>query len=65
MGKCNMCGMNPCHCDGCGSGHCHTQKSDWHVHTGDMMVDNMAKLADRAWEELVVEKMKVLWKEYY
>jgi len=54
MNKCDMCGCSPCCCK--------SGKEDKDCcETGDPMCDMMVKLADSAWEELMMEKMKSLW----
>jgi uncharacterized protein YjaG (DUF416 family) len=63
MGNCNKCGSDSCNCGpscGCKPGSC-VPKKDWMVKTGDVMADDMARIADKAWEHLLVDKMKVLW----
>tara|TARA_Y100000310_G_scaffold281300_1_gene301691 strand:+ start:242 stop:586 length:345 start_codon:yes stop_codon:yes gene_type:complete len=70
MNNCNKCGSGPCSCGpgcgvgkcgpGCGCGKC--KKSDC-IKTGDPMVDKMAVLADKAWEAVLIDKMKVIWQD--
>lgn len=62
MSTCNdgSCGSNKCG-PGCGCPKCN--KSEWMVNTGYAMVDNMAILADKAWEAVLIDKMKVLWQD--
>ena len=57
MNKCNMCGCIPCNCGNSKS----NKEAKECCETGDPMCDIMVNIADKAWEELIMEKMKGLW----
>lgn len=59
MNKCEMCGSGNCGCGSCGCGKS-SKKKDC-CETGDPMCDQMVEMADKAWEALMMEKMKDLW----
>ena len=48
---------------GCNENSCETQKDSCHS-SGCEMTDKLMKLADKAWKELMIEKMKALMQEH-
>jgi len=61
------CKTSGCSDNSCGHDHhdqhCHKQKKKKCCDVGSEMGNEMVAIADRAWEELMLVKMKALWEE--